>query len=211
MLDPLREYFLDPERAGGYFVKDAAYTRLSLRIFAAILNGLGSDRVEQDGGENEDEDEALWHSCVKFTSKFYIDRKILAFSINILPFFLSKADYRPTLDRLARTLLNYKTGDMLDNLQPEMETLHDGIYLYLSKRPLALNSAQEQRHRCTTENQVPDESIDTCISVSDQRVESQKRQRNTSFNSAIPPPPPSTSWPFKRLRIVDMLNGASGS
>ncbi|KDR72165.1 hypothetical protein GALMADRAFT_252995 [Galerina marginata CBS 339.88] len=63
------------------------------------------------------------------------DKKSLKFVIRGLPFYLSNADYNPTLAELSRSVLGQNMGKKLPEFRVEIKLLHAAINLYLKKDP----------------------------------------------------------------------------
>ncbi|KDR69450.1 hypothetical protein GALMADRAFT_255940 [Galerina marginata CBS 339.88] len=120
----LQKYLCDPERSGSYFVNSSMYATLSMKIFEYVFDserfrGITSIQEEcNDGHEHNDDDDDV------------------EFAIEVLPFYLSNADYTPDLAKIAERLLEIKAKPAFKFWYRLLESLCKAIETYLKRAPL---------------------------------------------------------------------------
>jgi len=89
---------------------------------------------EKDGGEQGNDNGGTPEGDDDMDGEYDIlppDDHTLEFIIQTLPFYLSRADYEPTLAMQAHSLLSQKIGEGKDKLNCKISLLHEAIDLYL--------------------------------------------------------------------------------
>ncbi|KDR67018.1 hypothetical protein GALMADRAFT_1132936 [Galerina marginata CBS 339.88] len=226
-----QKFLLDSERAGRFFVHNMMYTTLCVRLFRYIFETELDYRYLQeeddvDGKlENEDgiSEDVGWDKKYRalyclFSSQslpgaiFIHKHRGHRFAIKTLPFYISNARYTTELATLVSHMFDRKKEPKGFELCSEMKLLREAVSQYVKKGPATSNALQQQFHEPSTpENRrvdLPEESIDTVVNLSDQCFRAGKRRRDSeesvdvadSMASPLIPPP------FRRLRLTDLLN-----
>ncbi|KDR78470.1 hypothetical protein GALMADRAFT_243861 [Galerina marginata CBS 339.88] len=139
----IQKYLRDQEHAGGHFVDGGMYASLSMHLLKVVLAfrySSNDEHGEEKGDDGNDTSNNMGDEDMPSPD----NAEVLEFAISFLPFYVSNADYNPTLAELSRSVLTQKMEVKLPEFYVEIGLLHNAIKLYLEKTPSEAQADEAQ-------------------------------------------------------------------